>query len=211
MPSIFDRLTNRIELFRLESRYTRNRNRRSTFVSDSVYVDGEYLPASSQNTGSSYNSRSSRHASKTNIGNQGRRYNIDGNNDGPSDSIRDRVLGTEGSVPEPYQAMNKHKMAEKKAKRGSLMFTNAAGEREQSGEESWGSNNPWSSHTRREQEMRDSEIQREREAAMDEQKRESRASRRWSKTFMLSTEEEKAVKKERRRTMKAVNENWMGE
>lgn len=33
----------KIELFRLEQRYTRRRNRRSTFVSEAQYVDGEYI------------------------------------------------------------------------------------------------------------------------------------------------------------------------
>lgn len=208
MPSFLDRLTNRIELFKLESRYTRNRNRRSTFVSDSIYVDGEYVPASSQNTGSSYNSRSSRHGSNINVGNQARRYN----DDGPMESMRDRVIGTEGAAPQPFQAMDRHKkMAAEKKKRGSVMFVNANGERERGGEERWGSNNPWNSHARTEDEIMDAEFQREREAAMEEQKRESRASRRWSKAFTPATEEEKAVKKERRRTMKGVREDWMGE
>lgn len=212
MPSFFDRLTNRIELFRLESRYTKNRNRRSTFVSDSVYVDGEYLPASSQNTGSSYNSRSSRHASNTNVGNQGRRYNVDGFKDGPTGStLGDRVLGTEGTAPGPYQAMNKHQMAEKKAKRGSVMFTNTAGEREEGGEERWGSNNPWNSHPRLEEDARETKIQREKEEMMEQHKRESRQSRRWSTAFTPATAEEKALKAERRRTMAANRRNWMGE
>jgi hypothetical protein len=43
MVNIFDLLQQKIELFRLEQRYTRRRNRRSTFVSEAQYVDGEYI------------------------------------------------------------------------------------------------------------------------------------------------------------------------
>lgn len=127
--------------------------------------------------------------------------------------MRDRVLGTEGTAPEPepYQAMNKHKMAEKKVKRGSVMFTNAAGEREEGGEERWGSNNPWTSHPRIEEDAREAEIQREREEMMEQHKRVGRQSRRWSKAFSPATAEEKAVKAERRRTMAENQRNWMGE
>lgn len=41
-----------MELFRLEQRYTRRRNRRSTFVSEAQYVDGEYIysPTSTYST-----------------------------------------------------------------------------------------------------------------------------------------------------------------
>lgn len=38
-----DLINQKIELFRLEQRYTRRRNRRSTFVSEAQYVDGEYI------------------------------------------------------------------------------------------------------------------------------------------------------------------------
>ncbi|KAI5793883.1 hypothetical protein DFH27DRAFT_147238 [Peziza echinospora] len=38
----FDKINAKIELFRLEQRYTR-RKRRTTFISDAVYVDGEYV------------------------------------------------------------------------------------------------------------------------------------------------------------------------
>ncbi|KAI9809615.1 MAG: hypothetical protein M1825_000047, partial [Sarcosagium campestre] len=34
------------ELYRLEQRYTRQRRRRSTFVSGARYVDGEYISSS---------------------------------------------------------------------------------------------------------------------------------------------------------------------
>ncbi|ORY67155.1 uncharacterized protein BCR38DRAFT_482791 [Pseudomassariella vexata] len=56
MPSIFGKIQAKIELYRLEQRYTRNRNRRSTFISNAVYVDGEYVYNTPNNTGSSTNS-----------------------------------------------------------------------------------------------------------------------------------------------------------
>ncbi|KAH8895885.1 hypothetical protein GQ53DRAFT_761631 [Thozetella sp. PMI_491] len=56
--NILDRIHQRIELFRLEQRYTRNRNRRSTFVSNATYVDGEYVFNTPNTTGSSSNSSS---------------------------------------------------------------------------------------------------------------------------------------------------------
>lgn len=58
-PSIFERIQAKIELLRLEKRYTRRRNRRSTFVSHAIYVDGEYVYQTPNATGSSYNSHSS--------------------------------------------------------------------------------------------------------------------------------------------------------
>ncbi|KAJ4286012.1 hypothetical protein N0V88_008165 [Collariella sp. IMI 366227] len=59
--NIIDRIQAKIELFRLEQRYTRHRNRRSTFVSNAVYVDGEYIQQTPNTTGSS--SSTSRSAS----------------------------------------------------------------------------------------------------------------------------------------------------
>ena len=41
-----DLLNSKLELFRLEQRYTKRRSRRSTFQSDAVYVDGEYIYSS---------------------------------------------------------------------------------------------------------------------------------------------------------------------
>ncbi|KAI0391537.1 hypothetical protein F5Y17DRAFT_460716 [Xylariaceae sp. FL0594] len=38
-----DKIQAKIEIYRLEKRYTRNRHRRSTFVSNAMYVDGEYV------------------------------------------------------------------------------------------------------------------------------------------------------------------------
>ncbi|KAI1100559.1 hypothetical protein F4804DRAFT_318692 [Jackrogersella minutella] len=58
MPSIFEKIQAKIELFRLEQRYTRNRHRRSAFISNAVYVDGEYIFQTPNNTGSSTNSSS---------------------------------------------------------------------------------------------------------------------------------------------------------
>jgi hypothetical protein len=61
MVNLFDLLHQKIEIFRLEQRYTKRRNRRSTFVSEAQYVDGEYIysPTSSYSakcsTGSSDN------------------------------------------------------------------------------------------------------------------------------------------------------------
>ena len=43
MVNLIDLLHQKIELFRLEQRYTRRRHRRSTFVSEAQYVDGEYI------------------------------------------------------------------------------------------------------------------------------------------------------------------------
>ncbi|KAL2072371.1 hypothetical protein VTL71DRAFT_11714 [Oculimacula yallundae] len=40
---LLDLINSKLELFRLEQRYTRRRNRRSTFVSEAQYVDGEYI------------------------------------------------------------------------------------------------------------------------------------------------------------------------
>lgn len=56
MPSLLEKLQAKLELFRLEQRYTRNRHRRSTFVSNAVYVDGEYVYQTPNSTGSSANS-----------------------------------------------------------------------------------------------------------------------------------------------------------
>ncbi|KAI1770983.1 hypothetical protein F4818DRAFT_445633 [Hypoxylon cercidicola] len=59
MPSLIEKIQAKIELFRLEQRYTRNRHRRSGFVSNAVYVDGEYVYQTPNTTGSSTNSHSS--------------------------------------------------------------------------------------------------------------------------------------------------------
>lgn len=62
---VFDRIQSRIEIWRLERRYTRHRERRSTFVSNAVYVDGEYVYQTPNTTGSSYNSAHSGSSSPT--------------------------------------------------------------------------------------------------------------------------------------------------
>lgn len=54
--NILDRIQARLELFRLEQRYTRRRSRRCTFVSNAVYVDGEYIYNTPHTTGSSLSS-----------------------------------------------------------------------------------------------------------------------------------------------------------
>ncbi|RDA87019.1 hypothetical protein CP532_3210 [Ophiocordyceps camponoti-leonardi (nom. inval.)] len=51
--SLLTRIQAKLELFRLEQRYTRHRHRRSTFVSNAVYVDGEYVFQTPVTTGSS--------------------------------------------------------------------------------------------------------------------------------------------------------------
>jgi hypothetical protein len=58
-PNLIERIQAKIELFRLEQRYTRRRNRRSTFVSNAIYVDGEYIYQTPNATGSSTGSSSS--------------------------------------------------------------------------------------------------------------------------------------------------------
>lgn len=55
---LIEKLQAKLELFRLEQRYTRNRHRRSTFISNAVYKDGEYIYQTPTTTGSSTNSAS---------------------------------------------------------------------------------------------------------------------------------------------------------
>ena len=52
----FDKLQAKLELYRLEQRYTR-REKRTTFFSDAQYVDGEYIYASSPTSTKSSSSR----------------------------------------------------------------------------------------------------------------------------------------------------------
>lgn len=56
---LINRIQAKLELFRLEQRYTNRKNRRTAFSSDAIYVDGEYVYASSNNTGSSSRSNQS--------------------------------------------------------------------------------------------------------------------------------------------------------
>lgn len=58
--SLIDKIQAKLELFRLEQRYTRRRHRRSTFVSNAIYVDGEYVYQTPNSTGSSTDSAASR-------------------------------------------------------------------------------------------------------------------------------------------------------
>ncbi|EKG17799.1 hypothetical protein MPH_04931 [Macrophomina phaseolina MS6] len=53
---LFEKLQAKLELYRLEQRYTR-RDKRTTFISDARYVDGEYVYGSSPS--SPYSSTSS--------------------------------------------------------------------------------------------------------------------------------------------------------
>ncbi|KAI9731457.1 MAG: hypothetical protein M1818_007847 [Claussenomyces sp. TS43310] len=64
MPTmnLLNRLNARLELFRLEQRYTKRRHRRTTFVSEAQYVDGEYIYAMPPGSGSPTTSPSSRDA-----------------------------------------------------------------------------------------------------------------------------------------------------
>ncbi|KAI1006845.1 hypothetical protein K3495_g1381 [Podosphaera aphanis] len=43
--NFLDRINQKLEVFRLEQRYTRQRSRRTTFVSEAQYIDGEYVYA----------------------------------------------------------------------------------------------------------------------------------------------------------------------
>ena len=79
-PGIFERIQAKIELFRLEQRYTRRRHRRSTFVSNAIYVDGEYIyqtPASTGNSGNTSSSSSHDVSSPTSERNVGRSATTD--------------------------------------------------------------------------------------------------------------------------------------
>ncbi|OLN96190.1 hypothetical protein CCHL11_03226 [Colletotrichum chlorophyti] len=64
-PGIIERIQQKIEIFRLEQRYTRRRHRRSTFVSNAVYVDGEYVYQTPSSTGSSSTNTASSRESKS--------------------------------------------------------------------------------------------------------------------------------------------------
>ncbi|KAJ4347298.1 uncharacterized protein N0V89_011238 [Didymosphaeria variabile] len=59
----FDKLQARLELYRLEQRYTR-REKRTTFISDAQYVDGEYISASSPTSSTSSTATANRRLSK---------------------------------------------------------------------------------------------------------------------------------------------------
>jgi hypothetical protein len=57
--SWIEKLQAKLELYRLEQKYTR-RDKRTTFYSDAQYVDGEYVYATSPTSQSTNNSTSSR-------------------------------------------------------------------------------------------------------------------------------------------------------
>ncbi|RFU28408.1 hypothetical protein B7463_g7952, partial [Scytalidium lignicola] len=57
MVNLIDLFHQKLELFRLEQRYTRRRHRRSTFVSEAQYVDGEYIYNSSSAHATSYSAK----------------------------------------------------------------------------------------------------------------------------------------------------------
>lgn len=107
---LIDRIQNKLELFRLESRYTKNRNRRSTFVSDAVYVDGEYVYASSNNTGSSTNSRSTTQSGSSSRS-RSEPYQAQNRHKGNNVEFdaSNRVQNDIRSEVEPYQSQNYHK------------------------------------------------------------------------------------------------------
>ncbi|KAF2115451.1 hypothetical protein BDV96DRAFT_646447 [Lophiotrema nucula] len=58
-----EKLQHRLELYRLEQRYTR-RDKRTTFYSDAQYVDGEYIYASSPTSTKASSTNASRRLSK---------------------------------------------------------------------------------------------------------------------------------------------------
>ncbi|KAL6707563.1 hypothetical protein ACN47E_003912 [Coniothyrium glycines] len=60
---LIEKLQARLELYRLEQRYTR-REKRTTFFSDAQYVDGEYVYTPSPSSATSSSSTSSRRFSK---------------------------------------------------------------------------------------------------------------------------------------------------
>ncbi|OCL11530.1 hypothetical protein AOQ84DRAFT_286993 [Glonium stellatum] len=61
---LIEKIQAKLELYRLEQRYTR-REKRTTFISEAQYVDGEYIYASSPvSTKSTSTSTSSRRMSK---------------------------------------------------------------------------------------------------------------------------------------------------
>ncbi|KAH7409979.1 hypothetical protein DE146DRAFT_751696 [Phaeosphaeria sp. MPI-PUGE-AT-0046c] len=60
---IFEKLQARLELYRLEQRYTR-REKRTTFYSDAQYVDGEYVYTSAPSSANSSSTKNSRRFSK---------------------------------------------------------------------------------------------------------------------------------------------------
>ncbi|KAH7349107.1 hypothetical protein BKA66DRAFT_431779 [Pyrenochaeta sp. MPI-SDFR-AT-0127] len=60
---LIEKLQARLELYRLEQRYTR-REKRTTFISEAQYVDGEYVYTSSPSSPKSASTTNSRRFSK---------------------------------------------------------------------------------------------------------------------------------------------------
>ncbi|KAI9758543.1 MAG: hypothetical protein M4579_003035 [Chaenotheca gracillima] len=50
---LIDKLQSKIEIYKLEQRYTRRRRRRTAFISEAHYVDGEYVHANDSNINTS--------------------------------------------------------------------------------------------------------------------------------------------------------------
>lgn len=189
---LFHRINSKLELFRLEQRYTRHRSKRTTFVSDATYVDGEYVYAS---TNTSPSTTGSSNASSRNQGG----YNTDGMNDGPAKSYQYR---REVDV-EPYQAQNRHKRRPAvQRKRSSVMFGSSRRDVEKElpneptlepRERDFASQ--WNDNSAREEEER------------EEKEREQKLSRRISKSWGSVSGKEKRDAK--RRSMAVVqNVNW---
>lgn len=97
MPSLFEKLQAKIEVFRLEQRYTRNRHRRSTFVSNAVYVDGEYIYQTPNTTGSSTNTSASSEGSR-------RRASLE-------ESVAQDTRTVEFATPTPAQKKRLHRFS----------------------------------------------------------------------------------------------------
>ncbi|KAI4613971.1 uncharacterized protein J4E79_010750 [Alternaria viburni] len=60
---LIEKMQARLELYRLEQRYTR-REKRTTFISEAQYVDGEYVYASAPSSANSSTTSSSKRFSK---------------------------------------------------------------------------------------------------------------------------------------------------
>lgn len=101
MPSLMDRIQAKLELLRLEKRYTRSRHRRSAFVSNAVYIDGEYV--FQQTPSSTGSSSTSSHVSMNSHG-------IDALH---GDKARPMV----DSIPEEDDLAREHEMSAKERKR----------------------------------------------------------------------------------------------
>lgn len=90
MSTIIERIQAKLELLRLEKRYTRHRSRRSTFVSNAIYVDGEYVYQNPLSTGSSNASTgSSTQTFQSSQSKQWRATQVDSTS--TSDKIRNRL------------------------------------------------------------------------------------------------------------------------